>query len=93
MTTDKVSKNTNSLMFKLGVGLIVIACLLWLSLIIIPFLPLTSLAKTGLATSVLIASEVVFWLGAIFTGKEFVQRYKKYFNPKNWNIRKKNNSK
>ena len=84
MATDKISKNTNSVTFKLGVGLLIVSCLLWLSLVIIPFLPITSLAKTGLATSALIAGEVAFWLGAILTGKEFVQRYKKYFNPKNW---------
>lgn len=89
MAADKINKDTPNFTFKLGVALLVVACLLWLSFVIIPFLPLGNLLKAGLATSALIAAELAFWLGALLVGKKFVGKYKKYFSPQNWKKRKK----
>lgn len=84
MSADKENKNIKSLSFKLGVALLIIACLLWVGAVVIPFLPLTTIVKAGAVTAVLVAGEVAFWVGALLTGKEFVAKYKKYLDPRGW---------
>jgi len=81
----KVPKKSNGgIWFKVGVGLLIFACMLWASIIFVPFLSLPGVKKASIIGTLLIAGEVAFWVGAILTGKKFVERYKKHFNPKNW---------
>ena len=72
-------RGKENIVFKIGVVLLLISILLWLSLLVIPFLPLSVGFKAGVAASVFIAAEVTFWLGVICTGREFVRRYKDRF--------------
>lgn len=82
------AKSHNKLLFKIGVVLLVLACLLWIGIAVVPFLPLPGATKAGVVGVLIVAGEIMFWLGVILTGKEFVARYKRYLNPKHWKSNK-----
>jgi uncharacterized SAM-binding protein YcdF (DUF218 family) len=69
---------------KLGLVLIIASCLLWAAVFVVPFLnfPLTS--KATIITSLVIVSEVIFWLGILLAGKELAHRYRRQLNPIEW---------
>lgn len=84
------SKKSESVLFKIGVVLLITACLLWIGIVIIPFLPLSSLTQASIVGVLFIVGEIAFWLGTVLAGKEFVTRYKHYCSPKRWSDGKKN---
>lgn len=59
--------------------LIILSFVLWAVIPIISFLSISAATKAGLITGDLILAEILFWLGAIFVGREVVQRYKQKF--------------
>lgn len=61
-------------MKTLGIILIVISCIMWAALLAVPFVPVSTLAKAGIITFVLIAAEVIFWLGCLLAGAEWAKR-------------------
>jgi hypothetical protein len=67
---------------KLGLGLILASSLLWLALVVVPFLPLSPGQKAIGAAAVVVTAEILFWLGALLTGKEVVQKYRDRLQPK-----------
>jgi hypothetical protein len=69
---------------QLGLLLIVISCLLWAIVVAVPFLPASIAQKATITASLLIVSEVSFWLGILLTGKELAQRYRRKLNPYYW---------
>ena len=69
---------------KLGIVVMVISVLLFLSLPIIPFLDLDSKNKITSSTIVFISAEVTFYGGGFLVGKELFAKYKSYLNPKSW---------
>jgi hypothetical protein len=69
---------------QLGVLLIIVSCLLWAAILVIPLLPLSISAKVSIATSLVITSEVSFWLGILLAGKEFAHRYRRKLTPSYW---------
>lgn len=64
--------------------MIIMACIFWLVIMVVPFLSLSVSAKATTITVLLILGEVFFWIGAIFVGKEVVTKYRSKLNPKNW---------
>jgi hypothetical protein len=74
---------------KLGLLPIVVSCGMWAAVLVVPFLPWvgsgpssTAIAqKALLTTSLLIASEVIFWVGRILIGKELAHRDRQKLNP------------
>jgi ABC-type dipeptide/oligopeptide/nickel transport system permease component len=74
----------SSVTSKLGVCSIVISCLLWLSIVAIPLLPGSIAHKATITASLIILSEVTFWLGILLAGKELAQRYHRKLNPYYW---------
>ena len=82
--TDKTGQGTNRIPFKIGIALLVVACLLWMAMAVVSFLSIEVAAKAGVVGALLIVGEVAFWLGAILTGKEFVAKYKQRLDPRNW---------
>ncbi|MCM3665085.1 transporter suffix domain-containing protein [Mesobacillus subterraneus] len=80
-TEPKVKK---TLLYKIGMSLIISSIIFWVIPFGIPFLPLSSKMKVISITSSLVLAEVVFWVGAIMVGKEVAGKIRKYFNPKNW---------
>ena len=78
----------SKLLLKLGWLFIIISCIGWLLIAIIPFLPLSVGEKAASVTASIVLAEIFFWIGALFVGKEVVAKYKSYLNPKNWRKKK-----
>jgi hypothetical protein len=69
---------------KLGLVLIAASCLLWAVVFVVPFLPFSLTSKATIITSLVIVSEVIFWLGILLAGKELAHRYRRQLNPIEW---------
>jgi MFS-type transporter involved in bile tolerance (Atg22 family) len=76
--------------FKLGLILIIVSIVFFLSLMIIPFLRMDKKTMISISSIVFIMAEVLFWTGGIFLGKELFNKYKSFLNPRNW-FKKRNN--
>ncbi|AYC30506.1 transporter suffix domain-containing protein [Paenisporosarcina cavernae] len=74
-------------LYRIGLVFIGLSVILWLFLPVIPFLELSTGMKASIAAGTLIAAEIVFWVGALFVGKEVAQKFKRYLNPSNWKKR------
>ncbi len=70
--------------FKIGVALVVLGILLYLSLLAVPFLSISSEDKVGIVAIGVVIGEIMFWLGAILAGQDIIRKYKHKINPKNW---------
>lgn len=65
--------------------MIAASCGIWVAVLLLPILPLGSVAQKAIvATSLIILSEVIFWLGIILAGKELAHRYRQQLNPLYW---------
>ncbi|MFA8342007.1 MAG: transporter suffix domain-containing protein [Rhodothermaceae bacterium] len=73
-----------SLKTRIGIILILVSIVFFLSLPVIPLLDLDGDFKVTLGTVVFILAEVFFYTGGFLVGKELFSKYKKYMNPKNW---------
>ena len=76
---------------KAGIVLIIISSVVYLLLLVIPFLKIETSAKLTLVPVIIIVGEVTFWAGTFFLGKELIKRYRSYLNPLKW-FRKKSGS-
>ncbi len=70
--------------FKLGMSILALSILLFLSLPVIPFLALDGKAKITITTIVFITAEVTFYGGGFLVGSELFSKYKSYLNPTSW---------
>ena len=66
------------------VVLVVISGLLYSTIPLVPFLPLTTAQKVGLSAGLVVAAEAVFWGAALFLGGEVISRYRRLFDPRTW---------
>jgi hypothetical protein len=57
----------------LGYALIIISCILFAALPVIPFLDLSSAEKASWGGILFIAAEITWWLGVPLLGKEFLE--------------------
>lgn len=64
---------------RLGIILILVSGVLWLSLFAIPFLQLTTGQKTALAAGVFAAVQVTWWTGVTLSGPAAIQNMKDWF--------------
>lgn len=72
------------LLYKVGIGMIIVSLVFWIFPIIIPFISFSIGMKTTIITSAIIIAEILFWTGAVLAGKEAAVKIRGYFNPKNW---------
>lgn len=70
--------------FKLGLFLVILSCLLFLMLPIIPFLSIANNTKITITTILFIIAEITFWSGGLLLGKELFTKYKSYLDPRKW---------
>jgi len=77
-------KQKKPLLFKVGIGLLIIYVLLWASALMIPFTSLSTQIKAIVIPGCIVIGEILFLIDAVFVDKEVVAKYKKYLNPKNW---------
>ena len=78
---DPISKKRA---WVLVVALLVIPSALYAAVPVVPFLPLSTAQKIGLSAGLVVAAEVVFWVAALFAGKEVISRYRRFFDPRAW---------
>lgn len=69
---------------RVGFALVVIACLLWGLLFVIPLLPITTGQKAFWWLASLIAAEVLFWVGAVVAGPAVIRKYRRWIDPRRW---------
>ena len=79
--------------FRLGLGLISISVVLFLLLFSLPFLPLNVKIKLALSPALLVAGEVMFWLGILLIGKDVYLRFKTRLMSGEWGKKKQTPSK
>lgn len=79
-------------MKKLGIGMLIISALAFLSAFTIPFIVHSGGKMTGWIAGLLILSEAAFWTGGIILGRETAKKYRRFLNPKNWVNKQKKSS-
>ncbi len=62
----------------------IISAIVFISLLLVPFLNVDNKVKITVTTVIIIIGEVLFWSGGLLVGKELFSKYKSYLNPKNW---------
>lgn len=83
MNTKK-RKDKKPVIYKLGLGLLLLAIVCWVIAATSTIIPVSLGIKASIITGSLIVGEIFFWIGAVFVGKEVVTKYRSYLNPKNW---------
>lgn len=78
------NKQKKPILFKLGIGLLILYPILWGFAVILPFTPLPTHIKATVITACIVVGEIFFLIGVAFVGKEVVTKYKSKLNPKNW---------
>lgn len=69
---------------KLGLVLIIISFILWIFILVAPWLPISTALKAGIITIFIILGEIFFWGGTVLVGKDIVKKYKECLNPVKW---------
>jgi len=67
-----------------GIALLILSFAFYASLLLLPFLTLAGTTKAAAVTVLIVLAEVAFWIGGIILGKEFVTRYRRFLDPRNW---------
>lgn len=68
----------------IGIVLLILSFAFYASLLLLPFLTLAGTTKAAAVTVLIVLAEVAFWIGGIILGKEFVTRYRRFLDPRNW---------
>jgi hypothetical protein len=76
---------------KVGIVLILISVILFLTLFSMPFFHIETKLKIAVSTGLLIAGETTFWVGTLFLGKEVWNKYKAFLKSAYWPNKKKSN--
>lgn len=69
-------------MKKLGVILLIVSFLPWLSAFAVPWMPLTLAQKAILTPALFVIGELLFWCGVLLVGKEVADRYRRWLSPR-----------
>lgn len=69
---------------RVGVGLLLLSFVPYLLLLALPFLPLSPAQKSLTAGTFVAVGEVMFWLGALFAGREVALRFREKLSPSVW---------
>jgi len=76
------------LLKKIGILLIILSFVFYGLILLIPTLSVELKTKAIITTALVVVGEIAFWTGGIILGKEIVNKYRSYLNPKNWFKRK-----
>jgi hypothetical protein len=75
--------------FKLGIVLLIISVVIFLTLFAMPFVAMETKLKIAISTALIISGEIMFWGGTILVGKEMWNKYKSYIKSGEWLNKKK----
>ncbi|OCA87636.1 hypothetical protein A8F94_07195 [Bacillus sp. FJAT-27225] len=84
-----VPKQKSKTLIRIGVGLIIVSCIFYLAILLVPMTDFSTGSKVAITGGLVVAGEAAFWIGGIIVGKEAVTHYRKNLNPTNWFKRKK----
>jgi hypothetical protein len=71
-------------MWLLILGVFVVPGVLYLALLTVPFLPLTTGQKVWAASGLVVVAEGTTLLSALILGREAVRRYRGFLDPRRW---------
>jgi hypothetical protein len=69
-------------------GVFVVPGVLYLTLLLVPFLPLTTGQKVWAASGLVVVAEGTSLLSALILGREAARYYRGYLNPRRWFIKR-----
>jgi hypothetical protein len=83
---EKVDQKAGSPNWKrrLGFFLVVLSCLLYGSLILVPLTSLSTNGKVALSSFLVISGEASFWIGGLILGREVIGRWRGGLDPRRW---------
>ncbi len=73
-----------SLRIAVGAALVLLSGLLYLAVLVTPFLPLSTGQKIGAAAALVVLAEAAFLVAALVVGREVVRRYRRFLSPRYW---------
>jgi hypothetical protein len=81
---QKMNISNRSWLKKVGISLVILSCVFYGALLLVPFTPYTVSTKALISSILVISGEASFWLGGFILGREIVMKYRKYLNPLHW---------
>lgn len=78
--TPELSRNPLSIAEWIGIALMVLSFLLFWSILALPFVGDLGVHKGVVAGAMAIGGELVFWLGVLVAGRDFMRRYRDRFS-------------
>ena len=69
-------------------GVFVVPGVLYLTLLLVPFLPLTTGQKVWAASGLMVVAEGTSLLSALILGREAVRYYRGYLDPRRWSTKR-----
>lgn len=76
---------------RIGMILIIISVLIFLTLFLVPFLGIDLKFKLSVATALAITGEIFYWIGVLLIGREAWKKYKAFLKSGSWLEKKKKN--
>lgn len=80
--------NYKKLRFRTGIVMISISIVIFLVLFAVPFISMDAKLKITLGTILIVAAEVLFWIGTILIGKEVYNKFMVMLKSGEWLKRK-----
>lgn len=65
-----------------GVVLFVMSFVMFWSILAVPWLDAPVATRAWLAGGLAVGAEVVFWIGILIAGRDFMRRYREYLSPR-----------
>jgi hypothetical protein len=65
-----------------GVVLLVLSFIMFWSILAVPWLDASVSTRAWIAGSLAVGAEVLFWIGILVSGRDFMHRYRKYLSPR-----------
>ena len=69
---------------RLGLFLVLLSCLLYGCLLLVPSAPLSTSGKVALSSLLVISGEASFWVGGFILGRDVVARWRGALDPRRW---------
>jgi hypothetical protein len=69
---------------RIGFFLVILSCLLYGTLLLVPMTPLSDRGKVALSSLLVISGEASFWIGGLILGREAIRRWKGALDPRRW---------
>lgn len=84
--SGKRARKGEKRLWYVGIALLAASAVLWAAVLTVPFLPVAVGWKVGIGSGVVVVAEVAFWVSALILGREVVSRYRRYLDPRTWEI-------